>query len=158
MAKTYDPIATATASGSQAVITFSSIPSTFTDIILVISGNTVNSTAQLTFNNDSTALYSRTSLRGNGTSATSFLQSDLNCIPIDGSYSQPSQNAIIHVMNYSNATTFKTSLVRSNNAGAGIDQAVGLYRSTNAINRLDVLMAVNWTSGTTFTLYGIKAA
>ena len=158
MAKTYDPIATATATGSQPTITFSSIPSSFTDIVAVITGNTVSNSAYILLNNDATALYSRTVLRGDGTSATSTRASGANNLLIDGSYSQPFQNAIIHFMNYSNTTTFKTVLSRSNNAGAGIDQEVGLYRSTNAISRIDFCLTSNWSSGTTFTLYGIKAA
>ena len=157
MPKTYDPIATYTAPSAQTSYTFSSISAAYTDLIIVINGNTNNNTSQMTFNSDTSAVYSRTVLRGDGTSATSFRQSGAY-IAIDGSYSQPFQNVIIHVMNYSNTTTFKTALSRSNNAGAGIDQLVGLWRSTVAINAITFLNASNYSIGTTFTLYGIKAA
>ena len=160
MAVTYEPIATYSASGSVATYSFTSISSAYTDIVAIISGNTTNANMCMRFNGDNTSAYSRTVLRGNGTSATSFLQSNQTELVLDGSYSTPGQNFIVNVMNYSNATTYKTVLSRSNNAGLGLDQEVGLWRSTTAINRIDFLFsgAGNFTAGTTFTLYGIKAA
>jgi hypothetical protein len=112
------------------------------------------------FNNDLLTNYSRTVLRGNGTTASSFRQNSQTGITIDGSVSQPFQNSIINVMNYSNTTTYKNALVRSNNAGAGIDQGIGVWLNTAAINRIDIAStgATAWLAGTTFTLYGIKAA
>lgn len=158
---TYENLATATATGSQTTITFNSISGSFTDLVLVIAGNTANLTTGIIFNNDTTSLYSRTGLRGDGTNATSFRQTPQINIAFDGSVSQPGQNFIAHIMNYSNSTTNKTVLARSNNASAGIDQIVGLWRSTSAITRIDVIsigLTTNFSSGTTFTLYGIKAA
>jgi len=160
MATTYEPIATYSATGSVATYSFTSISSAYTDIVAVISGNTTNANMCMRFNGDSTSTYSRTVLRGNGTSATSFLQSSQTELVLDGSYSTPGQNFIVNVMNYSNATSYKTVLSRSNNAGLGLDQEVGLWRNTAAINRIDFLFsgAGNFTAGTTFNLYGIKAA
>jgi hypothetical protein len=161
MATTYEPIATSTVSGTVTLtVTFSSIPATYTDIVVVVAGNTNNLTAVMRFNNDSTAVYSRTVLRADGTTASSFRQNSQTGITIDGSVSQPFQNSIINVMNYSNTTTYKNALVRSNNAGAGIDQGIGVWLNTAAINRIDIAStgATAWLAGTTFTLYGIKAA
>jgi hypothetical protein len=100
MATTYEPIATATATGSQITITFSSIPATYTDIVAIVAGNTGGSTASFKLNNDSTAVYSRTVLRADGTTASSFRQTANTAMTIDGSVSTPSQNAIIHLINY----------------------------------------------------------
>jgi hypothetical protein len=61
-------------------------------------------------------------------------------------------------MNYSNTTTYKTILARSNNAGIGLDAIVSLWRSTAAINTVNVLADTNFEAGTSFTLYGIAAA
>jgi hypothetical protein len=49
---------------------------------------------------------------------------------------------------------------RSNNAGLGVDAIVGLWRSTAAINSitLDLLGTRIISAGSTFSLYGIKAA
>jgi hypothetical protein len=161
MANTYEPIATTTANGVIQSVTFSSIPATYTDLILIVAGNAVNNGTVITFNNDTSTNYSRTVLRGDGTSATSFRQSSQNYIAADASVSQPAQNIIMHIFNYANTTTYKTALVRSNNSSAGLDQGVGLWRATPAaINRIDVTLqgATPITSGAVFTLYGIKAA
>jgi hypothetical protein len=70
-------------------------------------------------------------------------------------------NAIINIQNYSNTTTYKTALLRSNLATGtypGVDAFVGLWRSTSAITSITILPASNnLLSGSTFTLYGIKA-
>jgi hypothetical protein len=58
--------------------------------------------------------------------------------------------------NYSNATTYKSILMRVGKATNGTDAMVGLWRSTSAINTIK-LMGSNALYGT-LTLYGIKAA
>lgn len=157
---TYTPIQTYSASGSQNSITFSSIPSTYTDLVIISAGNTASLTTVIRFNGDTGTNYSRTILRGNGTTADSIRQTNQEFITLDGSYSQPGQNFIINIMNYSNSTTYKTALTRSNNAGAGLDQGVGMWRNTAAITSVEVRNsgATNYTTGTTFTLYGIAKA
>ena len=74
MALTYDPIATTTISGSSTnTYTFSSIPSTYTDLVLAFANfqGTTNYSFALRFNGDSGSNYSYTVLEGNGTSASS---------------------------------------------------------------------------------------
>lgn len=157
---TYTPIETFTASGSQLLITFNSF-SGYTDLRLVIAGNTNNANVGVRFNGDTGTNYSRTVVRGYSTStADSFRQSSQTQIMLDASVSQPGQNMFMDIFNYSNSTTYKTTLQRSNNATGGLDQGVGLWSSTAAITSIGVLMQAptNYTAGTTFTLYGIKAA
>jgi len=62
-------------------------------------------------------------------------------------------------MNYSNTTTNKTVIGRHNGASGPV-ASVGLWRNTAAINsiRISNSSAVNFTIGSTFSLYGIKAA
>jgi hypothetical protein len=157
---TYEPIQTYSASGSQSSVTFNPIAGTYTDLILVISGNTAAITTALRFNNDTGNNYGRSIMRGDGSTPTSTRQSAQSYLAIDGSVSQPLQNAEIHIQNYANATTYKQCLARSNNAGAGLDFVAGSWTSTAAITRLDVLSAggTNYTAGTTFTLYGLAKA
>jgi hypothetical protein len=161
MTVTYEAIATATASGSQSTITFNPLPTTYTDIVLVIQGNTASLTTALRFNNDTGFNYSRTGVRGYSTLANSFRQNSQEYLAVDGSVTQPFENAIISINNYNNSTTYKNALIRTNNAGtSGVEAVIGLwYGSTAAITRLDVLSAggTNYTAGTTFSLYGIKA-
>ena len=68
----YTPIATYTIPTAVNSYTFSSVPSTYTDLQLVISGTlSSGATMQLVFNGDTTNVYSGTALYGDGTSAYS---------------------------------------------------------------------------------------
>jgi hypothetical protein len=165
---TYEPIATATGTGSSATITFTSISSAYTDLIL-IAGNVATTSGvpniAMTYNNDTASNYSSTLLEGNGSSASSARRSNFSSINEGNAISLGGSNpstVIYQIMNYSNTTTNKTCLIRSNEPSTtypGVGAVVGLWRSTAAITRLDLnLGAGNFSSTSTFTLYGISAA
>ena len=159
---TYTPIATTTLSSAASSITFSSISGSYTDLIVIANGKTVTDNAGywLRVNNDSSSNYSYTILRGNGTSALSSRGSNQTELPI-GFYSSNDQNdtLIVNLNNYSNSSTYKTLLVRGNITKYDVEATVGLWRSTSAINRVDVICASgNLASGFTATIYGITAA
>lgn len=160
---TYTPIATITASGSTTTVTFSSIPSTYTDLRIMISG-TIGSGGNdviMYFNGDTATNYSATYINGNGSAAVSARYTSRVNIPLSyGSGISPTQgNFYTDIMNYSNTTTYKTALSRVNNTQYGLDQGVGLWRSTAAINSVTIgSSSANMSSTTTLTLYGIAAA
>lgn len=161
MPATYDKIATAAGTGSNTTLTFTSIPSTYTDLVLVISGSlSTGNNTRMTFNNDSGSNYSMTVISGDGSSASSYRDSAQPNFQYMGYTDGTISNFIINILNYSNTTTFKTFLHRRNLAGGQVSANVGLYRSTSAVNRVDVFSATGatWTTSTTATLYGIKAA
>jgi hypothetical protein len=156
---TYTPIATTTLSSTSAQIDFTSISSAYTDLILI--SNTIGTAPfySLRLNADSTALYSRTRLVGDGTSATSSRQSGQTEIIIDGLNSTNWSMSTIHFMNYLNTTTNKTILARTAFPSTDTAAIVGLYRSTSAISSIRLFMNSNlFAIGSTFTLYGILAA
>jgi hypothetical protein len=167
---TYDKISTHTLPSDTASYTFTSIPSTYTDLILICSTYTAWTSDEyegvgFRFNGDSANNYSTTYLTGDGTNAASFRESSQPQITtrINPSYlSNTSPSAIIfQVQNYANTTTNKTALIRSNSSREFYEVAacVGLWRSTAAINSLFIGNArANLKAGSTFTLYGIKAA
>lgn len=159
MTATYDCIATTTLGSAQTTVTFSSISGSYTDLVFVASVKDSNGACFLRFNNDSGANYSRTWLTGNGSTASSNRQSSANQVFIVADATNFELN-VTNIQNYSNSTTNKTSLIRYGIANAEAAAAVYLWRSTAAINRIDIIS----TSGTatiaadsTFTLYGIKA-
>jgi hypothetical protein len=167
MSSTYEPIATTTGNGSSSSISFTSIPSTYTDLYLVQNG--VVSVDQewftITYNNDSSSgLYSYTYFWGldNG-STQSFRQSNKNFIAqmyaAGGSTTRPS-TCLVSIQNYSNTTTFKTCLIRfnSNRSGNEIGLSVGLWRNTSAISTLTLTSGAAIPTAASFTIYGIKAA
>ena len=160
MAATYTPIATQTLASTSTSVTFSSIAGTYTDLVLVTNGNTAaNSNTYLQFNGDTATNYSITRMSSNG-SATSARTTSASKINLDafGFYVTAfSANKIISIQNYSNATTKKTVLIRSNST-SGTDAVVGLWRSTAAITSLTFTSDSAMQIGSTFTLYGIKAA
>jgi TPP-dependent trihydroxycyclohexane-1,2-dione (THcHDO) dehydratase len=161
MPKTYEPIATTTLSAGTATVTFSSIPQTYTDLIVVLNGRTDNDeNIRLQFNSDTTNNYSVIALYGNGSTVTSNFQSNVASIGVGGvsSGSDEQGTVIIQIFNYSNTTTNKTVLSRANNS-TYVQLRVGMRRSTQAISAITLTAdAITFLSGATFTLYGIKAA
>lgn len=137
----------------------------YTDLVLVFDGTTsgsINNTIRVGNGTIDTGLnYSCTILSGNGSSAVSTRRSnDTSFQPNYNGYTNSTQsNMIVHFMNYSNTNTHKTILSRSNNASTGVDAVVGLWRSTSAINQIQLLAngGYNWQAGSTFTIYGIAA-
>jgi hypothetical protein len=167
-ANTYVPIATTTLGSTQTSVTFSSIPSTYTDLVLVINAATASGTlsSRLQFNSDTSSSgtnYSTTWLVGNGTAASSSRNSADAGIMLDNGTNETTltTNRICQIMNYSNTTTYKTVISRFNDAAKGTGATVGLWRSTVAISSVVIwasFLTETYSVGSTFSLYGIKAA
>lgn len=175
MASTYTPIATTSLGSAQSSVTFSSI-SGYTDLVVIMNAATTHSLATFTylqFNSDTGTNYSYTDLDGNGTSIYSNRGTSLTTGWITPSYGSISQtlgdnSLILNVMNYSNSTTYKTYLAKGGRAGSSLDYQgitgiVGLWRNTSAITSVTLKNSrggtdYNFASGSTFTVYGIKAA
>lgn len=162
MPATYEPIATTTLGSDSASITFSSITGTYTDLILIDNARTAtgggDSELQLQFNSDTGSNYSTTYLYGDGSSAASSRASNQSSIWISRA-NETAGLGITHIQNYSNSTTYKTVLSRGNSTSY-VFAWVGLWRSTNAITSMVIKRSggLNLKAGSTFTLYGIKAA
>ena len=162
MASTYEKIATNTLGTATGTVTFSSISSAYTDLIVVFVGKlSAAATCFLRYNNDSTTNYSQTDAVGDGTSVTSQRRSNATGFRLYdvAASSNPINNLIFSINNYSNTTTYKTTLLRGSDSGGEVGMGVSLWRNTSAINRLDfVTGAGTWSVGSTFTLYGILKA
>ncbi len=164
---TYTPIANFTASGSANSITFSSIPSTYTDLVLVTNVRAASlDSYRMRFNGDAGTNYSYTIIRGDGSSASTYRVSNKNLIELYGvadANTSTLAHTIYHIQNYASTSTYKSSLLRMNNTTGSssnnqVEQAVGLWRSTAAIYSIEVFLPGNFGSNSTFALYGIKAA
>ena len=173
MASTYTPIATYTVSGtSTSIVTFSSISGTYTDLLIIgkLGSRTTDAFPYLQFNSDTGSNYSYTQAYGNGTDDLSGRQSNISKLFNNDVWVKQNllnSNVAYHIMNYSNTTTWKTSLARQNTVeGGGYPgslAAVGLWRNTAAITSVDIQLTnsgnnYNFFAGSIFTLYGIKAA
>lgn len=159
---TYEPIYTTTLGSAQSSINLSSFGG-YTDLLIIINSKTTgNTNAWLQFNSDTASNYSDTRLEGNGSSATSSRNSNATKIYIDSAGYDTTgwSSKIINIFNYTNTTTYKTVLTRSNNPAIGLDAIVGLWRKTpEAITTIKIGLDSNsFDTGSTFTLYGILAA
>jgi hypothetical protein len=161
LAATFTPIASITLNATTASVTFSSIPQTYTDLILITAGTaTGSSQLMMQFNGVTTSTYSATILSGNGSRATSVRYSSATSMQLgyDDYFTSGQTVATTHIMNYTNATTNKTVLNRTSNAAVGVGLSVGLSRSTSAVTSITAFpQGSSWGSGTTFNLYGIQA-
>jgi hypothetical protein len=160
MPSTYEPIATTTLGSATNSVTFSSIAGTYTDLIIIVQGSVGSiSGVNLQFNSDTATNYSRTVLYGTGSVASSTRGT--NGVQISSGTFTTSQNMLrVNVMNYGNSTTYKTTLSRADAANEELTAIAGLWRSTAAITSIKVAAdaGINFSIGSTFTLYGIKAA
>jgi hypothetical protein len=169
---TYTPIATTTLSSSAADITFTGISQSYTDLVIIISARSTYSGADVAGfirvgngSIDTGANYSRTRLLGTGSAASSARGTGSTTIAWDSIPGATATAGVfcvttISINNYSNSTTYKTLLIRSNQPELYVEATVGLWRSTSAINQVQIYGdgAANLASGTTATLYGIAAA
>jgi len=161
---TYTPIATTTLGSAAATVTFSSISSSYTDLVLIVNMSSTTNAANylyMQYNGDTGSNYSTTIVGGDGATAVSVRFANRTNFNIDYSATPKTErgNRIINIMNYANTSTYKTGIVRSTRAGGGTDAIVGLWRSTAAINEIKLTCdSDTFATGSTFTLYGIAAA
>lgn len=148
-------------------ITFSSIPSGYTDLIAICSVKATtgsNEVLRAQVNGDTGSNYSYTYLQGVSSGAESGRASNSTLILAQAGNQAITETAntfapyTVQFMNYSNTTTNKTILAR----GAGTNQAgasVSLWRNTAAITSIRFYIAAgNFDTGSTFSLYGIASA
>jgi hypothetical protein len=164
MPRTYEPIATQTLTSTVSTVVFSSIPQTYTDLELSVSslGDSATASVNVRFNSDSGSNYSVTRIYGNGSAAASNRYSSQTSLQI-GDYQLQSGSEvplyICKINSYSNSTTNKTTLSRSNTTSYWVSFQCGLWRNTAAINSITFVMGSgSFISGSVFTIYGIKAA
>lgn len=158
----------ATATGSQNQIQFSNIPQTFQDLMVVVFARTGAGnyeSLRFSMNGLSGSIFSTTFLRGNGSAADSGRETNSGAAPILGRLSFATNvwsSTVAHVLNYANTTTNKTMIGRSavdQNGSGEVWTGVGLVRSTAAITSLEIRSdGTNYTAGSTFALYGVRAS
>ena len=164
---TYVSIASQTLTSAVTNITFSSIPATYTDLVLVISCAQSAGGGGLRFqlNSDTGSNYSTTELGSyEGTAYTAHPANATGGYITYNTGVPVNQFAAstINFMNYSNSTTYKIilgSFANASDNGRGIDTTTNLWRNTAAITTIKMfLSANNFPVGSTFSLYGIAAA
>jgi hypothetical protein len=157
MPSTYTPIATAKVTTTTQSITFSSIPQTHTDLVLVWKSANVTTGlgGGIRYNGDSGTNYQTYTLQGNTTPTSGIFSAD-DVARCGGQ--QEFGMTIVHIMDYASTNKWKMHIARF---GQGLANSVGLFvgywSSTSAINSVQVTN-INYPIGTIVSLYGIKAA
>lgn len=160
----YEPIATQTVGSAVASVTFSNIPQTYTDLVIVgklVEDTGGNNNARMRFNSDSGTNYAQTGCAND--SGTNSPSKSNNTTGIGVSYGNANSGRtpefIINVMNYSSSSYYKTTLGRNGYSTIWVDMSAGSWRSTSAVTTVSFHTTnTNFGVGTTFTIYGIAAA
>ena len=169
MATTYTLINSNVLSSSASSVTFSSIPATYTDLVLRWSARqtfaAITNGGGVRFNGLSTTIYSQTEIIGDGSSASTSSGSNNDQIPTSTPGSSATSNTFsnneLYIPNYLVNANKPVSvfMVSENNATtARIVAEAGLFRSTGAINSITINAGFDFVSGSSFYLYGISNA
>ena len=167
MANTYELISSVTVgSGGAATMAFTSIPSTYTDLVVISScrnTSTGGANISMTFNGSSTG-YTTKILEGDGSTVVSASGTYANAglIVYSNQTSNTFSNNQVYIPNYasSNYKSFSTDGVQENNATlAYSDLVAGLWSNTAAITSITLTpTANNFAEHSTAYLYGISNA
>ena len=162
----------ASAAPSSAAVVFDNITQNYQDLMIVIYGRSTKSATtdvlDIVYNNDNSSLYSNTRLIGDGSSASSARSTSSTAVYGDYYFvgntatSGIFSSTTIHLLNYANTSTNKTTLIRSasdQNGSGATSLTVGLYRSTSPITKIAIYpdTTAAFVAGSTITLYGIRA-
>jgi hypothetical protein len=160
---TYTALATVTLASATSSVTFSSIPATYRDLILVVNGQFTTATGLgIRLNGDTGANYPLIVLDNDGgtprsatdSSATSFYGS------WSGTTSGTRYNNELQLMDYSATNKHKTALWRNgytDNSGISrVSAFAGRWANTAAVTSINIF-ATNMNTGFTFSLYGIAS-
>jgi hypothetical protein len=172
MANTYTLISSNQLASSATSVTFSSIPSTYTDLLLKMSvrGNLTNLATRIRFNNDSSGLYSISDLIGqgnNGVLANRYANNtEMDTTRTNQANSNWTANTFtsieVYIPNYNSTVgkPFSSFSAAQNNSPTvtNIDVIAALYRGTSAVSSILILPgnSNNFVANSSFHLYGIK--
>ena len=171
MANTYTLIASNTLSSSAASVTFSSIPNTYTDLLVKVSARSdfagsIYRGFFIRYNGSSATNYSYTQLYGDGASGASQNNTGIGQLDVFRSITAATAtsntfgNLEIYIPNYNssaNKTAGAFGAHETNGTTAYISANAFLRSVADAITSLDLLPSGgNFVSGSSFFLYGIK--
>jgi len=162
MADTFVKIATVTVGTATNTIEFATIPSTYTDLVVYLSGrcSADDFNTYLRFNS-STSNYTQKRLQGNGSAATSASDTNLLMYINRSTYTANSfSNCFAYIPNYAGSTFKPVSIdgVIEDNATENRNVLnAGLWSDTTAISNIKLVTnAGNFVQYSTATLYGIS--
>jgi hypothetical protein len=156
MTATYDLIASNVLGSSAASVTFSSISSSYRDLVVVVTATTsVNAQLRVKPNGLTTNLSSVTA-EGNGTTTASVTYTNIGEMNLFNNLGSDLSIQTIQFFDYAQTDKHKTILIRNNRASTGVAMIAGRWASTTAISSIELAPdGGTFNTGSTFYLYGI---
>lgn len=156
---TYDLIASTTLAASTSEVVFSSLPSSYRDLILIMNGKATasGSGSRLRLNGDTGGNYSLIRMYGYTGGTGSDSASGVGYFDISAMNTSDGNIAIMQFMDYSASDKQKTVLFRNQESGLSAVLAnAGRWANTAAITSINVFAGSdNFASGSTFNLFGV---
>ena len=160
---TYTALATVTLGSSASSVTFSSIPATYRDLILVVNASIpTEASPRARINGDSGANYSQVTAYADTGGVFSFADTGDTSVRLGQSgtgFTGSRFMCVTQFMDYSATDKHKTVLGRNNDDGTrALSATATRWANTAAINQIQILLTANtYATGSTFALYGIAS-
>jgi hypothetical protein len=157
---TYVSLATITLSSATNTVTFSSIPATYRDLVVIINGNTsTTSELQVNFNADGTAgNYSTVRMSGDAGAGAASATSGRWIAFMVATGVVARQNVFHQIFDYSATDKHKTALFNDDRGSNSVLRGAQRWANNNAVTSLTYnTISANFIAGTTLSLYGIAA-
>lgn len=160
---TYTPLGAITLSSPASNVTFSNIPNTFRDLILVVHHRfSAGSETDVLFNLDNGNNYATVTMRAgaeNATFSATYTSNGIKPQNSVGGATASNDFFQVQIMDYAATDRHKTALMRSGNAAASYTQTHATrWLNTAAITSVRCNSPfATYAAGSTFTLYGVAA-
>lgn len=165
MPLTYEAIANVTLGAANSTIQISSIPQTYTDLVIIYSvrGSATNVNTYFRFNSNSTgANYGQQLMYSSGATNTGYRFGSGNEFVINYQNSLNSllfNHGRIDIFNYTGTSNRKSILYTFNRDGNFLERGGGTWNQTSAISTVSLHASVNsFAANSTMALYGILKA
>ena len=170
MPSTYSLISSNVLTSSAASVTFSAIPSTYTDLVVRVSAKSdranANDDIKMLVNGSTSSVYGSTWIIGNGATPSSSRSTSVAYLPLQsgstgGSTANVFSSTEVYIPNYTSAIVHPVGSIQvqeDNATTARISANAATYNTAEAITSLtfNIWTGPNFVSGSSFYLYGIK--
>jgi hypothetical protein len=158
---TYTPLANITLGSAASSIVFGSIPATYRDLVVVLTGNgSTNLEGRLRLNGDSSSDYFTQRLSGSGSAASAAEVGSQTSAVISSVAKATTTSALqiqINILGYRTGRN-KIIISRADNSANGTEAFAGRWGNNAAVTSVTILTSTgNWAAGTTAAIYGIVA-
>ena len=157
---TYVPLATITLASTDKEITFSSIPASYRDLIVVCNAKLVSSsgTYWIRLNGDTGTNYSDVVMYGTGSGSGLSNARTSQTVAFAGAIDTNASMMIAQVMDAGASDKHKTILVRENRPDGWVGARAARWADNTIVSSLTVSndSVANFQIGATFSLYGVN--